>query len=172
MTCRRLACALAGALLIGAIAAVAGPRAVADNLGSETKLPIPRFVSLRSNEVNLRTGPGTIYPVEWVFVRRGLPVEVIAEFDVWRRIRDWQGTMGWVHQSMLDGRRTARITGADRELRSEPAEAGSIVVRLAPGVIGRLLECEASWCKIDAEGYRGWLKRDEFWGIYPDEKVQ
>ena len=137
MTCRRLAGALAGALLIGAITVVAGPCAVADNLGSETKLPIPRFVSLRSNEVNLRTGPGTIYPVEWVFVRRGLPVEVVAEFDVWRRIRDWQGTMGWVHQSMLDGRRTVRITGADRELRSEPAEAGSIVVRLAPGVIGR-----------------------------------
>ena len=172
MTCRRLAGALAGALLIGAITVVAGPPAVADNLGSETKLPIPRFVSLRSNEVNLRTGPGTIYPVEWVFVRRGLPVEVVAEFDVWRRIRDWQGTMGWVHQSMLDGRRTARITGADRELHSEPAEAGSIVVRLAPGVIGRLLECEATWCKIDAEGYRGWLKRDEFWGTYPDEKVQ
>jgi SH3-like domain-containing protein len=163
---------LAGALLIGAICALVGRPAAADSLGSETKLPIPRFVSLRSNEVNLRTGPGTIYPVEWVFVRRGLPVEVIAEFDVWRRIRDWQGTIGWVHQSMLDGRRTARITGADRELRSEPAEAGSIVVRLAPGVIGRLLECEASWCEIDAEGYRGWLKRDEFWGSYPDEKVQ
>ena len=172
MTSRRLARALAGALLIGAICALVGRPAAADSLGSETKLPIPRFVSLRSNEVNLRTGPGTIYPVEWVFVRRGLPVEVIAEFDVWRRIRDWQGTMGWVHQSMLDGRRTARITGADRELRSEPAEAGSIVVRLAPGVIGRLLECEASWCEIDAEGYRGWLKRDEFWGSYPDEKVQ
>jgi SH3-like domain-containing protein len=172
MTCRRLAGALAGALLIGAITVVAGPCAVADNLGSETKLPIPRFVSLRSNEVNLRTGPGTIYPVEWVFVRRGLPVEVVAEFDVWRRIRDWQGTMGWVHQSMLDGRRMARITGADRELRREPAEVGSIVVRLAPGVIGRLLECEAAWCEIDAEGYRGWLKRDEFWGTYPDEKVQ
>jgi SH3-like domain-containing protein len=161
---------LAGVLLIGAISVAAGPSAVADNLGSETKLPIPRFVSLRSNEVNMRTGPGTIYPVEWVYVRRGLPVEVIAEFDVWRRIRDWQGTMGWVHQSMLDGRRTARITGADRDLRNEPAEAGSIVVRLAPGVIGRLLECDAAWCKIDAEGYRGWLRRDEFWGTYPDEQ--
>jgi len=158
--------------MIEVISLVVGPWAVAENLGSETKLPIPRFVSLRSNEVNLRTGPGTTYPVDWVFVRRGLPVEIIAEFDVWRKIRDWQGTVGWVHQSMLDGRRMARITGAERELHSEPAEAGSVVVRLAPGVIGRLLECEAKWCEIDAEGYRGWLKRDEFWGTYPDEKVQ
>jgi SH3-like domain-containing protein len=172
MTCRRLARAAAGALLFGVISLVAGPCAVAENLGSETKLPIPRFVSLRSNEVNLRTGPGTTYPVDWVFVRRGLPVEVIAEFDVWRKIRDWQGTVGWVHQSMLDGRRMARITGAERELHSEPAEDGSVVVRLAPGVIGRLLECEAAWCEIEHEGHRGWLKRDEFWGTYPDEKVQ
>ena len=172
MTCRRLGQALAGALLIAAVTFVVGPRAAAETLGSESKLPIPRFVSLRSGEVNLRTGPGTIYPVEWVFVRRGLPVEIIAEFDVWRRIRDWQGTVGWVHQSMLDGRRTARVTGTERELRSDPAEAASPVARLAPGVIGRLLECEAAWCKIDAEGYRGWLRRDEFWGTYPDEQVQ
>jgi len=163
---------LAAVLLIAAISFAVSPRAVAETLGSETKLPIPRFVSLRSGEVNLRTGPGTIYPVGWVFVRRGLPVQIISEFDVWRRIRDWQGTVGWVHQSMLDGRRTARVTGADRELRGEPADAASIVARLAPGVIGRLLECEAAWCRIDAEGYRGWLRRDEFWGTYPDEQVQ
>jgi SH3-like domain-containing protein len=172
MTCRRLAHALASALLIAAICLVVSHRAMAENLGSETKLPIPRFVSLRSNEVNLRTGPGTNYPVDWVFVRHGLPVEIIAEFDVWRKIRDWQGTIGWVHQSMLDGRRTARITGEERELRSEPAESASIVARLAPGAIGRLLECEGAWCKIDAQGYRGWLPRDEFWGTYPDENVQ
>src|SRR5262245_57081238 len=116
---RRLGRVLAGALLIGAVSLVVGPPASAATLGSETKLPIPRFVSLRSGEVNLRTGPGTNYPVDWVFVRRGMPVEIIAEFDVWRKIRDWQGTVGWVHQSMLDGRRTARITGADRELRNE-----------------------------------------------------
>jgi SH3-like domain-containing protein len=163
---------LAGALLIVAISLWVGKEAAADTLGSETKLPIPRFVSLRSAEVNLRTGPGTNYPVDWVFVRRGLPVEVIAEFDVWRKIRDWQGTVGWVHQSMLDGKRAARVTGADRELRAEPAESATIVARLAPGVIGHLLECDAAWCRIDVEGYRGWLRRDEFWGTYPDEKVQ
>ena len=147
MTRRRLARALVVALLAGAMSLAAGRKATADTLGSETKLPVPRFVSLRSGEVNLRTGPGTNYPVDWVFVRRELPVEVIAEFDVWRKIRDWQGTVGWVHQSMLDGRRTARVTGADRELRSEPVDSAAAVARLAPGVIGRLLECEAAWCR-------------------------
>jgi SH3-like domain-containing protein len=172
MTCRRLARVLASVLLIGAISLAVSPEAVAETFGSETKLPIPRFVSLRSNEVNLRTGPGTTYPVDWVFVRRGLPVEIIAEFDVWRKIRDWQGTVGWVHQSMLDGRRSVRITGGERTLRSEPADSASALARLAPGVIGRLLRCEGAWCKIDAQGYRGWLKRDEFWGTYPDESIQ
>src|SRR5215510_12751233 len=146
MMWRRLGRALAGGVLMGAIALLVGPRAAAETFGSETKLPIPRFVSLRSGEVNLRTGPGTNYPVDWVFVRRGLPVEIIAEFDVWRKIRDWQGTVGWVHQSMLDGKRTARVTGADRELRTEPAESAGVVARLAPGVIGRLLECNPAWC--------------------------
>jgi SH3-like domain-containing protein len=157
---------LAG-LLLGA-----GQSGAAEALGSETKLPLPRFVSLRSDEVNLRTGPGTTYPIDWVYVRRGLPVEVIAEFDVWRRIRDWQGTVGWVHQSMLAGRRTILVAGGDRKLMREPAESAPVVARLAPGVIGWLLECDTAWCRIEVEGYRGWLQRDEFWGSYPRESVE
>lgn len=168
---RRLASALASGLLIGILSLVSHA-ASADSVGSETKLPIPRFVSLRSSEVNLRAGPGTNYPVEWVFVRRELPVQVIAEFDVWRRIRDWQGTMGWVHQSMLDGRRTALITGSERAILSEPFESAVPIARLAPGVIGRLLQCDGTWCRIDAKGYRGWLKRDEFWGTNPNETIR
>lgn len=146
-----------------------GLPATAQTLGPETDLPIPRFVSLRSAEVNLRTGPGTTYPIEWVYVRRGFPVEVIAEFDIWRKIRDWQGTVGWVHQSMLDGRRTALVVGEDRLLRSEPSPDSAPVARLAPGVIGNLLDCAGSWCRIDAADYRGWLPRDEFWGVGPQE---
>src|SRR5919108_2081271 len=142
--------ALASLLLIAAaLGASTGP-ADAQGLGIETSLPIPRFVSLRSNEVNLRTGPGTTYPVEWVYVRRGLPVEVIAEFDVWRRIRDWQNTVGWVHQSMLDGKRTALIVGSDRGLLQEPTDTAPLVARLAPGVIARLLECDGPWCRLEA----------------------
>lgn len=144
----------------------------AQSVGSETNLPIPRFVSLRSNEVNLRTGPGTNYPVDWVFVRRGLPVEVVAEFDVWRKIRDWQGTVGWVHQSMLAGQRTALVSGAERVLRRSPEGDGLPVARLTPGVVGEIAECEADWCRLEVHGYDGWLKRDEFWGVYPQERLE
>lgn len=172
MITRRSARALGSTLL--AVAALCGwaGSAAAQSLGGETDLPIPRFVSLRSDEVNLRTGPGTTYPVDWVYVRRGLPVEVIAEFDVWRRIRDWQNTIGWVHQSMLDGRRTVLIVGGDRILLQNPTDSAPPVARLAPGVIARLLECDGHWCRIDADGYRGWLKREDFWGSYPEEIVE
>lgn len=144
----------------------------AQGVGSETQLPIPRFVSLRSDEVNLRAGPRTTYPVEWVYVRRDLPVEIVAEFDVWRKIRDWQGTTGWVHQSMLAGKRTVLITGGDRDLRREPADLAPIVARLASGAIGRLLECDGPWCRIEVASYRGWLRREEFWGTYPNETIE
>jgi SH3-like domain-containing protein len=162
---------VAAVLWLATISAAPDLRAQ-DGIGDETKLPLPRFVSLRSNEVNLRTGPGTTYPVDWVYVRRGLPVEVVAEFDVWRKIRDWQGTLGWVHQSMLDGRRTVLIAGAERILHREPVAGSPAVARLATGVIGRLLECDGAWCQLAIEAYRGWLRRDEFWGVYPDETFE
>ena len=135
-------------------------------------LPLPRFAALRSNEVNLRTGPGTNYPVDWVLTRRAMPVEVLAEFDIWRKIRDWQGTVGWVHQSMLTGNRTALILASPRLLRSEPGGGGHAVARLEPGVIAKLLECNGAWCRLEAEGYRGWLRREEFFGVFPSETVK
>lgn len=162
---------IGGPLLSFFLLLLASVPVAAQALGSETKLPIPRFVSLRSAEVNLRTGPGTNYPIEWVYVRRDFPVEVVAEFDIWRKIRDWQGTVGWVHQSMLDGRRTALVVGEDRLLRSDSSRDAAPVARLAPGVIGKLLECAGDWCQIDAGGYRGWLPRDEFWGVGPQEAL-
>ena len=135
-------------------------------------LPLPRFASLRSNEVNLRTGPGTNYPVDWVLTRRAMPVEVLAEFDIWRKIRDWQGTVGWVHQSMLTGNRTTLILASPRLLRSDPGGGARPVVQLEPGVIAKLLECSGEWCRLEANGYRGWLKRDEFFGVFPNETVK
>ena len=99
-----------------ALAAAPLPAAAQSAVGTETQLPLPRFVSLRSNEINLRTGPGSNYPIVWIYQRRGMPVEVVAEFESWRKIRDWQGTVGWVHQSMLDGRRGALVIGGERIL--------------------------------------------------------
>ncbi|TWB75354.1 SH3-like domain-containing protein [Nitrospirillum amazonense] len=135
-------------------------------------LPVPRFVTLRSNEVNVRTGPGVRYPVEWVFVKAGMPVEITAEFDTWRRIRDVEGTQGWVHQSTLSGRRGIIVIGQQsRTLRRDAASASEAVAQLDPGVIAKLRKCKGPWCQVDVGGFRGWLQRDEVWGVYPKEEV-
>jgi SH3-like domain-containing protein len=155
-----------------ALTAAPLPATAQSAVGTETQLPLPRFVSLRSNEINLRTGPGSNYPIVWLYQRRGMPVEVVAEFESWRKIRDWQGTVGWVHQSMLDGRRGALVIGGERILRRDPAAAAPGVARLQAGVIVRLGVCESDWCRMEAGGYDGWLKRDEFWGVYPGETVE
>ena len=160
---RMIAAGLAAALL-----ACAGPAVAAD----DEKLPIPRFVTLRAEEANARTGPGTQYPIEWRFMRRGMPVEITGQFGQWRKIRDWQGAEGWVHQSLLSGRRAVVVTGIARVLRRRAVEDSDPVAQVEPGVIGRLLECEPGWCRVELQSYRGWLKRTEFWGVYPGEKVE
>lgn len=141
--------------------------------GSVTSLPTPRFVSLRSEEVNLRSGPGTRYPIEWVYKRRDLPVEILREFDVWRLVQDQDVLKGWVHQATLTGRRSFMITGADATLRHDPRDDASPVAVLKAGVIGQLRSCQAasSWCQVQAGGYRGYLRRNQFWGALPDEVV-
>jgi SH3-like domain-containing protein len=162
-------------LLLAALLALSGlplPAQGQAAMGTETQLPLPRFVSLRSDEINLRTGPGSNYPIVWIYQRRGMPVEVVAEFESWRKIRDWEGTVGWVHQSMLDGRRGALVLGGERVLRADPAGSAPGVARLQPGVIGSIRECGSDWCLLEADGYKGWLKRDEFWGVYPAEAVE
>lgn len=142
--------------------------------GSNTGLPLPRFAALRSDEVNLRSGPGTRYPITWVYKRRDLPVEIEREFEVWRLVRDQENVKGWVHQATLTGRRTLVVTGADRALRREAKDAAPPVAQLKPGVIARLRSCEAGsdWCQVQMQDYRGWMKRSEFWGVYPGEAVQ
>lgn len=137
-------------------------------------LPIPRFVSLRTDPINLRTGPGVRYPVEWVYVRRRLPVEVIAEFDTWRQIRDPDGTEGWVHQTMLSGRRTATVIAASAALRRDGADTAAQLANVEKGVIVAVQRCPASsdYCRVEAGGIQGWLRRDQIWGVYPTETVQ
>jgi SH3-like domain-containing protein len=137
-----------------------------------TGLPLPRFVSLRAAEVNLRTGPGTRYPIDWVYRRRGLPVEIIDEFDTWRRIRDWQGTEGWVHQSMIQGQRGLLVTGKRHTLRRRPESSAPGVALVDAGVVGVLQRCETDWCEVTLGSYSGWLRRDAFYGLYPDEKLK
>ncbi|HEX5320925.1 MAG TPA: SH3 domain-containing protein [Stellaceae bacterium] len=151
-------------LLIGGGAAARSPAPEPDASGK-----FPRFESLRANKVFMRTGPGEQYPVEWVFLRRDMPLEVIVSVEHWRKVKDWQGAIGWVHQKMLWPHRDAMVTGAVRALRASPAPNAAIVARAEPGVIGKLVECQGAWCRIEAGDYGGWLMRGEIFGVEPTE---
>ena len=142
--------------------------------GSNTGLPLPRFASLRSDDVNFRSGPGTRYPIEWVYKRRDLPVEIEREFEVWRLVRDPQGSKGWVHQATLTGRRTAVVAGSERVLRQSTSDTAPPVAKLQAGVILRVRSCDAGseWCQAQVGDYRGWIKRNEIWGVLPGEAIQ
>jgi SH3-like domain-containing protein len=145
--------------------------AVATTAAADKPLAVPRFVSLRADEVNLRTGPGERYPIDWVLTRKGLPVEILEEFEAWRKIRDSQGSEGWVHQRMVTGTRNVIVTGDVRTLRTDADAAAPAVARAEPGVIGHLLDCRDGWCRVELQGIKGWVKRSEMWGVYPTEAV-
>jgi SH3-like domain-containing protein len=134
---------------------------------------LPRFASLRSDDVNMRAGPGTRYRIDWVYKRRDLPVEIEREFDVWRWVRDADGIQGWVHQATLMGRRSFIVQKADAILRSDASDTASAVATLKPGVIGRIRSCAATsdWCEVQTGSYQGFLRRETFWGLLPGETV-
>ena len=139
----------------------------------DSGLPVPRFVSLKSGEVYLREGPSPQHRVQWVYVRRGLPVEVIAEYDVWRRIRDADGVTGWVHKGMLDGRRSVMMTAGDNvALRGAPAGDAPVVAYAEAGVIARLKACGGGFCEVEARSISAYVPRERIWGVYQDETVE
>lgn len=135
------------------------------------KNPLPRFVSLKSNEINQRVGPGPNYPVEWMYVKAGLPVEVTAEFDNWRKIRDKDGTEGWVHLGMLSSKRHGIIQDAEALIYAAEDIKSRPLVRLEPGVLVEILKCREDWCQIRVLGFKGWIQRSFLWGIYPREII-
>ena len=150
----------------------------ANGIGSG--LPVPRFVSLKSDKVNVRRGPSTDQAIVWVFSRAGLPVEVIAEFENWRRVRDSEGADGWVFHSLLSGRRTVLVSPWSKGQQGQAAipmhESGSagsdVVAQLRPGVIGDVVRCDGKWCKLSVGNYTGYVQQDRLWGVYRDEKVE
>lgn len=158
---------------------VAAPVAANGANGTGTGLTVPRFVSLKSDKVNVRRGPSTDQAIVWVFSRAGLPVEVIAEFENWRRVRDSEGADGWVYHSLLSGRRTVLISpwskGQDSQVPiplHEASSAGSdVVAQLRPGVLGDVVRCDGKWCKLSVGSYTGYVQQDRLWGVYRDEKV-
>jgi SH3-like domain-containing protein len=146
------------------------------NSGRESGLPLPRFVSLKSARVNMRVGPGAEYQVEWMYLKRGLPVEIIQEYDNWRKVRDAEGNEGWVLGTLLSGDRTAIVAPWDRkrdlvDMRAEPQADGGVVARIEPGAVAKIERCANSWCRLELQGISGYVRQSQLWGVYPDEPV-
>jgi SH3-like domain-containing protein len=172
MRCLFVAMLLASAMFSGL--AAAAPTAK-DGTISASGLPVPRYVSLKSDHVNVRAGPTKDNDVAWVYTRAGLPVEITAEFENWRRVRDSEGAEGWVYHSLLSGRRTAVVTMKSKNdlapIYDSPDPTSAVAARLQAGVIAQVKHCAASWCRISGDGFDGWIEQQRLWGVYADEKV-
>src|SRR5581483_4394631 len=139
-------------------------------------LPLPRFVSLKADKINVHLGPGKNYDVRWVYTRAGLPVEITAEFENWRRIRDSEGAEGWVYHSLLSGRRTGVVMPKAKDelvsIRSGADVESTVTAQLQAGVMSTVKKCTGSWCRISGDGFDGWIQQERLWGVYPNEKVE
>ena len=151
-------------------------KAAKAGVGPVTNLPLPRFASLKSDRVNLREGPTKENKTVWIYQRSGLPVEITAEFETWRRIRDTDGTEGWVLHSLLSGRRTGLVApwmkdGA-LQLHAKADEATPVVAILQPNVQVLVKRCDGQWCRVNGEGFDGFIKQERLWGVYPGEVLE
>ena len=140
--------------------------------GPVSGLPIPRFVSLKADRVNMHIGPAKNYETKWVYQRAGLPVEITAEFENWRRIRDADGTEGWVYHSLLSGRRTGVVTAKSKDdlisVYEAPDIKSDVSALLQPGVLSSVKRCNATWCRVTGQGFEGWVQQHRLWGVYPN----
>jgi SH3-like domain-containing protein len=173
--CRQAA--LWAGMLAALAAALALPAKAANDQNEGSGLPVPRFVSLKSDHVNVRGGPDKDHDVAWVYTRPGLPVEITAEYANWRKIRDWDGSEGWVYHSLLSGKRTAFVARSKSATALVPlydsADPQSpLRARLEQGVLGTVKRCSGRWCRFVGEGFDGWIEQDRLWGVYPNEKIE
>ncbi|MGB7975193.1 MAG: SH3 domain-containing protein [Roseiarcus sp.] len=175
-TVNALALARRGVLALACALILAPCVALADPVGPVTKLPLPRFASLKTDRVNLREGPSKDHATKWVYERAGLPVEITAEFEIWRKVRDSEGIEGWVLHSLLSGRRTALVTpnkkGENSKLYARASASADLAATLQSGVIVNIRNCDGAWCLVDGDGFKGYIEQEKLWGVYPDEKIQ
>ena len=166
---KRIGLGLGALALALGIAAGASAQTTPPAIGPETNLPLPRYVSLKSTEGNVRRGPSLSHRIDWVFTRKNMPLQVVAEYGHWRRVIDREGLGGWVHYTLLSGARHVIVDLDMLPLRSAPRADALERARLEAGVIARLGECEAEWCELTAGGYRGWAPKAALWGVEPGE---
>ena len=133
-------------------------------------LAIPRFVSLASSTVHMRAGPGVRYPITWIYKRLGTPLMVMAEHEFWRKVRDAEGTEGWMHRSLLSGLRTALLRGTVADLHHLPDVKTPVILQAEPGVIGKLLKCRKFWCQMELGDTRAWIRRSAIFGALAIEQ--
>jgi SH3-like domain-containing protein len=165
-----------GVLGLLAVLATTAAHAAGDiAVGATSGLPVPRFVSLKPDRVTVRGGPTRDHEIAFVFTRSGLPVEITAESDNWRRIRDWEGAEGWVYHSLLSGRRTALVATKQQDelvpLYYKADPDSGLVARLQPGVLASVKHCSGSWCHVFGAGFDGWMAQERLWGVYANEKI-
>lgn len=162
-------------ILMGASLFAFGTRAEGLPDDSETGLALPRMVSLRSNMINARSGPGARYPISWVYRQKYAPVEIVAEFELWRKIKDWKGSESWIHKSMLSGKRSAKlITPGENNIYKEPDYKSKVIARAEEEVVGLIQKCPANseFCLIKFDnGIEGWVQKDNLFGIYAGEII-
>ncbi len=140
--------------------------------GVVTNLPIPRYVSLKGGEGNARRGPGLTNRIDWVFTTSGMPLRITAEHENWRRVEDSEGLGGWVHYSLLSGVRTVLVTVDMAEFFTKPDPKSGVAFQAEMGVIGRLIECQPDWCRVNVQGEKGWLQKSSLWGVDPNEVLE
>ena len=152
---------------------------VAAQTGGATGLPVPRFVSLKSERVNMWIGPGKQFKVAWLYLKKGLPIEIIQEYDNWRKVRDPEGSEGWILHSLLSGKRTAIVNPGEKDknagtvdLLNSASSPATLVARIEPGVVIDIKACEEEWCEISADGTDGFIEKKFLWGVYPDELIE
>ncbi|MGJ4951086.1 SH3 domain-containing protein [Bradyrhizobium sp. HKCCYLS20291] len=149
--------------------------AAKDSALSTSGLPVPRYVSLKSDHVNVRAGPTKDNDVAWVYTRSGLPVEITAEYENWRRVRDSEGSEGWVYHSLLSGRRTAVVTMKNKDdltpIYDSADTTSAVTARLQAGVVAQVKKCGNGWCRVLGNGFEGWIQQQRLWGVYADEQV-
>jgi SH3-like domain-containing protein len=166
------------ALVAAVMGSSPGPAIAGNELGTgmSSGLPIPRFVSIKPDRVNVRGGPTKDHDVAWTFTRAGLPVEITAEADNWRRIRDWEGSEGWVYHSLLSGRRTAMVNTKTKDelvpLHAKADAKSALVAQLQGNVVSTVKRCSGGWCEISGQGFEGWIVQERLWGVYPNETIE